>query len=135
MKKVGWDLGGEASGHIICLEHTNTGDGIVSSLQVLATALNTGQKIHDIKKEMTKYPQVTKNIPMPVHIDVASLSQVQTALRDAKNILGDNGRVLLRPSGTEPLIRVMVEGCEDEQVGVLAGEIAQTVQTALKSIV
>ena len=134
MKKVGWNLGGEASGHIICLEHTNTGDGIVASLQVLATALNTGREIHEIKKEMAKYPQVTKNISMPVHIDVASLPQVQTALRDAKNALGNNGRVLLRPSGTEPLVRVMVEGCEREQVGMLAGEIAQTVQTALESI-
>ncbi|MCH9675416.1 MAG: phosphoglucosamine mutase, partial [Gammaproteobacteria bacterium] len=131
MKETGWALGGETSGHIICLDRMSTGDGIVAALQVLITAVISKKPIHELKGGMSKYPQVIQNVRMPARVDVTALPLVQAAVRDVEQTLGESGRVLLRLSGTEPLVRVMVEGREEAQVTELATQISETVQTAL----
>jgi len=134
MNKGGWALGGEASGHIICLDRVSTGDGIVSALQVLSALKLFDRSLHDLKEDITKYPQVLKNVRMPGGIDVTALPKVQESVQAAKSELADTGRVSLRLSGTEPLVRIMVEGREEEQVQRLANEIAKTVQAALDKV-
>lgn len=135
LQEGGWTLGGESSGHIICLDLTSTGDGIVSALQVLDAMVHTGHCLHELKEGMNKFPQELVNVRMPRPIDVASLKSVQQALRQAEAELGDSGRVLLRPSGTEPLVRIMVEGRNSRQVNRLVTDLANRVQDALSSAV
>nr|VFJ91093.1 MAG: phosphoglucosamine mutase [Candidatus Kentron sp. H]VFJ91941.1 MAG: phosphoglucosamine mutase [Candidatus Kentron sp. H]VFJ98789.1 MAG: phosphoglucosamine mutase [Candidatus Kentron sp. H] len=132
LRKGGWTLGGETSGHIICLDRASTGDGIVSALQVLSALRQFDRTLHDFKRDITKHPQVLKNIRLPRQIDVTTLPQVQARVRAAEADLAGTGRVLLRLSGTEPLARVMVEGQERAQVERLADEIAGTVASALE---
>lgn len=126
-------LGGESSGHIICLDKTSTGDGIVSALQVLTAVVESNSTLNDLKKGMSKLPQVTVNVPVAARVDLASNDRVQRGIRDTEKQLGDMGRVLLRPSGTEPVVRVMVEGVESDTVSKLAQELASVVRTALGS--
>ena len=125
-------LGGESSGHIICLDKTTTGDGTVSALQVLAAVVHSGSTLHQLKSGMKKYPQVLINVKMDKKFDVANHEQIRKAVRDAEVRLADTGRVLLRPSGTEPLVRVMVEGQDQQKVQALAQEIASAVTQAMK---
>lgn len=132
LREGGWTLGGESSGHIICLDLTTTGDGVIAALQVLEAMVNGGQALADLKRGMSKYPQTLVNVRMDRKVDVHTLPQVNDAVAAAEAVLGDNGRVLLRPSGTEPVIRVMVEGRDDAQVESLAGEIADTVASAAR---
>jgi phosphoglucosamine mutase len=129
----GWKLGGEGSGHIICLDLITTGDGIISSLQILEAMTRTGRDLHALKAGMSKYPQRLVNVRMDRRVDVLTLDAVASAVRDAERELGDCGRVLLRPSGTEPLLRVMVEGRDAAQVERLATRLAAVVEGALKS--
>jgi len=124
-------VGGESSGHIICLDRTSTGDGMVSALQVLATMMQKNVGLHELKQGMTKYPQHMINVPLASHFNVADSEPIQSAVRRAEACLKGKGRVLLRSSGTEPLIRVMVEG-EDEslvrqQAELLAEIVAHTI--------
>ncbi len=131
LKEKGWSWGGENSGHIICLDRHTTGDGIVSALQVLAALRHSSVATLALHtRELTLFPQVLVNVRTSNHIDLAANIPIQDALRAAKNELGDSGRVLLRASGTEPLIRVMVEGRERAQVERLAESIAQRVRQA-----
>lgn len=130
LQQVGGLLGGESSGHVICLDRTTTGDGIVTALQVLAIAVLTGQSLHELKQGMQKCPQTMVNVPIRQRIDVKTLPAVQQAVQQAERALANNGRVLLRASGTEPLIRVMVEGKDAQQVNHLAHALAEVVQTA-----
>ncbi len=132
MKRTGSSLGGETSGHIICLDRVTTGDGIVASLQCFAAMKHLGKSLHELKSGMTKHPQELVNVRMSKHLDVMSLSSVMNCVKEAEAELGKHGRVLLRPSGTEPLVRVMVEGTCRKQVGDLARGIADTVQHALE---
>jgi len=132
LRKGGWTLGGEASGHIICLDRASTGDGIVSALQVLFALRQFDRTLHDFKQEITKYPQVLKNVRLPRQIDIAAFPQVQQSVQAAEAELGKNGRVSVRLSGTEPLVRIMVEGEEAAQVERLADRIAETMQRALQ---
>ena len=127
----GWDLGGESSGHIICLDKTTTGDGIVSALQALAAIVNSGQTLADLKNTMHKFPQSMINVKLVNGIDISANEIVQTAVSDAESTLGKNGRVLLRPSGTEPVVRVMVEGEDPEVVDKLAKELSAIVASEL----
>ncbi|MHB8746547.1 MAG: phosphoglucosamine mutase [Gammaproteobacteria bacterium] len=131
MDQEGLTLGGESSGHIICLDRTSTGDAIVSALQVLAEIVSSGQTLHALKSGMTKFPQVMINVPLTARIDLAACEPVQRALRTAESELAAQGRVLLRPSGTEPLVRVMVEGADAVQVQRIAQQLADTVRTAI----
>ena len=122
----GWHLGGEGSGHILCLDRATTGDGVVSALQVLRAITDQGKTLAELKTAMTKFPQVMINVPAN-SAKVMENNAVQSAVRDVDAVLGDKGRVLLRPSGTEPLIRVMVEGEDAPQVKRLAAQLAAVV--------
>ena len=125
-------LGGESSGHIICLDRTTTGDGMVSALQVLATMVQDNASLNTLKKGMRKFPQLMINVPIVQRIDVDASEPIQAAVRAADKRLNGRGRVLLRPSGTEPLIRVMVEGEDETLVREQASRLAAVVeQTAL----
>jgi phosphoglucosamine mutase len=130
-------IGGESSGHIICLDRTTTGDGMVSALQVLATVVLKGVTLHELKQGMHKYPQLMINVPLEHRIDVDASQPIQAAVKDAESILNGKGRVLLRPSGTEPLIRVMVEGEDEtlvhEQAKKIAAVVEQTVAAQAES--
>jgi phosphoglucosamine mutase len=119
-------LGGEGSGHILCLDQATTGDGVVSALQVLRAIADQGKTLAELKSAMTKFPQVMINV-RAVSAKVMQDNMVQSAVRDVEAVLGDEGRVLLRPSGTEPLIRVMVEGEDAQQVRRLAEQLAAVV--------
>ncbi len=130
-------IGGESSGHIICLDRTSTGDGMVSALQVLATVAMKSVSLNELKQGMHKYPQLMINVPLEQRIDVDASPSIQAAVKDAEKVLDGKGRVLLRPSGTEPLIRVMVEG-EDEvlvqdQAKKIAAVVEQTVNAHAES--
>ncbi len=130
-----WSIGGESSGHIICLDRTTTGDGIVSALQVLAYLVREKVTLHEAKSGMSKFPQIMINVPLQGGSaqswgDPMQSSAVQQAVAQAESNLNGRGRVLLRPSGTEPLIRVMVEGEDELLVSRLANEIAAQVAQA-----
>lgn len=127
LRETGWLLGGESSGHLICLDRTSTGDAIVSALQVLELLVEQQSGLHEMKGGMTKYPQTLVNVPIAQKVDITNYSAVTEAVQRAESELADNGRVLLRPSGTEPLIRVMVEGADAPQVRSLAEQIAAVV--------
>ena len=124
-------LGGESSGHIICLDKTTTGDGIIAALQVLAEMYDSGKSLFELKLGMQKYPQVLLNIKTGKTVDLSNNTVIQKAVSAAENKLGDKGRVLLRASGTEPLIRVMVEGESETLVNNLAQELAEGVKKVI----
>jgi phosphoglucosamine mutase len=130
LEERSWILGGESSGHIICLDRTTTGDGIVSALQVLQVLVNQQISLRDAKAGMNKYPQILINVPVQSKIDLENTPQIRQAVKDAETDLADSGRVLLRPSGTEPLVRVMVEGVDAPKVQQLAQQIADSVAMA-----
>lgn len=132
LKKLGWILGGESSGHIVNLDLTTTGDGIVSALQVLFVMYQTGKTLSELKAEMIKMPQVLINVPISQSYDLNENSALQSAIAKAEKKIGDSGRVLIRPSGTEPVIRVMVEGKDPALVNDLAQELAEVVKQAEK---
>jgi len=127
----GWKLGGENSGHIICLDRHTTGDGIVSALQVLAALIEGGQTLAEACADLAFYPQKLVNVRVPSGFDWQSDNRIATARAEAEAELGDRGRVLLRPSGTEPLLRVMVEGRPGAAVEQLARRIAEAVRLAV----
>lgn len=131
LKSIDGVLGGEPSGHIICRDRTTTGDGIISALQVLAEVIKTGRSIQDLLQGMETYPQQLVNVRLPEKVDVLSMSPVRDAVQAAEMELNGKGRVLLRASGTEPLIRVMVEGTDEDQVNELANRLAETVSAQL----
>jgi phosphoglucosamine mutase len=120
-------LGGESSGHIICLDQTSTGDGLVSSLQVLAAMMDTDFSLYELKSGMKKYPQCLVNVKVKSQFDLFSNDLIKHAVQDAETELNGSGRVLLRFSGTEPLIRVMVEGVDGSLVDTLAHQLATVV--------
>jgi len=133
LKREGWVLGGESSGHIICLDRTSTGDGIVSALQVIAYMMKKGRSLHQLKSGMTKYPQCLVNVKMKKRMDITSSKPVQEAVKQAETQLADTGRILLRLSGTEPLVRVMVEGKDADQVKQVAHDIAGVVSDVMEA--
>lgn len=120
-------LGGESSGHIIIRDRIETGDGTIAALQVLQAVIETGRSLHELKHVMTKYPQTLINVDLSGSVDVENNSQIQQAVKSAESQLGDRGRVLLRASGTQPLIRVMVEGQDKNETAMLASGIAEVV--------
>lgn len=124
-------IGGENSGHIICLDRTTTGDGIVSALQVLAEMYQSGSSLFDLKSGMKKYPQVLMNLKTEKKVNPETLPEVQKLKQDVEKKLGNDGRVLLRASGTEPLIRVMVEGVDGDKVRNFAQELTEGIKSSL----
>jgi phosphoglucosamine mutase len=131
LKKSSSQIGGESSGHIICLDRTTTGDGIVSALQVLAAMVNSGKSLYDLKAGMKKYPQRMINVPVSKKVNLDDSPLVQDAVKSAEKRLAGKGRVLLRSSGTEPLVRVMVEGEDAQQVNDEADNLASIVAGAV----
>lgn len=124
-------LGGEGSGHIICLDKTTTGDGIVAALQVLAEIQRTGKTLHELKSGMQKYPQVLLNVRVEKRVKIDEVDSIKKAVEAVEKKLGNQGRVLLRSSGTEPLIRVMVEGVDKDEVTKYANQLAADVKKAI----
>ena len=128
MIKTGGLLGGESSGHIIIRDRIATGDGTIAALQVLYAVISSGKSLHDLKQVMTKYPQTMINVRIKDKIDLANNKDIQAAVKTAETEMGDTGRVLLRASGTEPLIRVMVEAEKESETKKHAQLIADVVE-------
>jgi|TARA_R110001599_G_scaffold114352_1_gene280097 phosphoglucosamine mutase len=128
MRERKWQLGGESSGHIICSDLTTTGDGVVAALQVLHAMRDTDTPLNALKKGMQKYPQKMINVRIKKKFNLEDFPAIQQAVVAAESELAERGRVLLRPSGTEPLVRVMVEGEDDQQVNTLVKQIAAVVE-------
>jgi len=131
LRENGGVLGGETSGHLLCLDRTTTGDGLVSALQVLAAMKQTGRPLAELAAGMARFPQVMVNVRVKERIDPARSPAIQAAVRQVEASLGDAGRVVLRASGTEPLIRVMVEGRDEPVVKRHAQELAEVVRQAV----
>jgi phosphoglucosamine mutase len=132
LKMLGWNLGGEASGHIVCLDQTTTGDGMIAALQVLVELKYSQQSLHTLKQQMHKLSQILINVPALQGMEVIATPKVKAALKQAEQSLNHKGRILLRPSGTEPLIRIMVEGEEQSQVQKVAQYMAKIVTQVAK---
>lgn len=128
LKQKGWKLGAENSGHVINLNHTSTGDGIIAALNVLTAICNSGKTLFELRQGMTKLPQVLVNVRFSGDNDPLVNTEVLASVDRVNEKLTGRGRVLLRKSGTEPLIRVMVEGPEHDEVTALANEIADAVK-------
>jgi phosphoglucosamine mutase len=130
MREKGWELGGENSGHVICLDKHTTGDGIVSALQVLHAMRESARSLAELTAELVMYPQVLVNVKVPRGFDWRKHAAIEKAQAAAEESLNGKGRVLLRPSGTEPVLRVMVEGEPREAIESAANSIAQAVRSA-----
>lgn len=130
LMQSGWSVGGESSGHIILLDKSTTGDGIIAALEVLEVMVTTGKTLAELKSGMHVYPQTMVNVRTETRFDFNRSSAVKEALKVAQGELASNGRVLLRASGTEPVIRVMVEGSDAGMVQRLSQYLAETVKTA-----
>jgi phosphoglucosamine mutase len=133
LRETGGVLGGETSGHLLCLDRTTTGDAIISALQVLEIMKRTGRSLAELAAPMSKYPQVTENVRVAKRLDPASSPIIRDALAAAESKLGNQGRIVLRASGTEPVIRVTVEGSDERLVRELAKELAGQVTRAAQS--
>lgn len=131
MKEHGYALGGEQSGHVIILDHATTGDGTLTGLMLAARIAATGKTLAELAGVMTRLPQVLVNVPDVDRSRVTTSGELAAAVADAERELGSTGRVLLRPSGTEPLVRVMVEAADIEQARAVAGRLADVVKSAL----
>jgi phosphoglucosamine mutase len=131
LRRHGGVLGGETSGHLLCLDRTTTGDGLVSALQVLAAMKRSGLSLAELAAGMPQFPQVMINVRVRERLDPKQSPQIQQAVQRVEAALGSAGRVVLRASGTEPLIRVMVEGEDEAVVSRHANELADVVRAAL----
>ncbi|MGW1216632.1 phosphoglucosamine mutase [Streptomyces sp. NPDC002499] len=131
MKEHGYALGGEQSGHVIILDHATTGDGTLTGLMLAARVASSGRSLRELASVMERLPQVLINVPDVDRGRVGSSAELATAVAEAERELGATGRVLLRPSGTEPLVRVMVEAADIDQARSVAGRLADAVKSAL----
>jgi phosphoglucosamine mutase len=133
MRERGCALGGEQSGHVVFLRHTQTGDGLLTALQLLGRMVETGRSLSELAKVMTRLPQVLVNVRGVDRSRVATDPELAQAVAEAEAELGDDGRILLRPSGTEPLVRVMVEAPTDATARRVADRLALTVERTLRA--
>jgi len=131
MREAGFNLGGEQSGHLIFLDHTTTGDGLIAALQVLAVMKRQGKPLSELAEVMSPLPQTLVNIDVDQKPPLDSLDDFQRSVRQVESALGDNGRVLVRYSGTEPVARIMVEGPDIDEVERLARELGDDLDTAI----
>jgi phosphoglucosamine mutase len=131
LREHGGILGGETSGHLLCLDKTTTGDGLISALQVLAIMRETGRSLSDLAAGMRRLPQTMLNVRVDGRIDIDSNTGLDAAVKAVELKLNGRGRVVLRASGTEPVVRVMVEGEDGELVARLAAELAETVRQSV----
>ena len=130
LRELGGMVGGETSGHMICLDKTTTGDGLVSALQILAIMRRTGKSLSDLTSGMSRYPQKMINVRTERTLNPDDVPEIKAAVDQAEKALADAGRVVLRASGTEPVIRVMVEGENEADVNRLAASLAAVVEAA-----
>ena len=130
LRDTGGTLGGETSGHILCLDKTTTGDGLVSALQVLGVMKQTGRSLAELASGMKKFPQVLLNVKVAKRFDPSAVPSVREAVQKIEKRMGSDGRVVLRASGTEPVIRVMVEGKGESATRAAATELAEVVKAA-----
>lgn len=130
MRKNGYNFGGEQSGHLVFLDHITTGDGILAGLQLLAIMKKRKKPLSKLAKVMTSFPQVLKNVRTSRKIDIDTIPGFDDAIKKYEDELGKKGRILVRPSGTEPVIRVMVEGQDDEQINGIADDLCLLVEKA-----
>jgi len=134
LTKNGWNLGGESSGHILCLDRTSTGDGIISALQVLEIMSDSGKALHELAAGMSKFPQTMINVQVTspdAAMAIESSTRIQDAVRQIEAELSARGRVILRPSGTEPVVRVTLEGEDAAEVDSYARQLAELVATEI----
>jgi phosphoglucosamine mutase len=131
MIKKGCNLGGEQSGHIVFLDHNTTGDGPITALQVLSVMSRSGKQMSKLTSKISIFPQVLVNVPVRNPMNIGKYSGIKTAIRKANNKL-DSGRILVRPSGTEPKVRVMIEGDHIDEITQLAEEIAEVIKKNMK---
>jgi len=134
MRRGGFNLGGEQSGHVIFLDYNTTGDGILTALQLAATVVASGRPLSELKTMMQKFPQVLVNVRVADKSGLKDNEAIASAIRDVEAALGENGRVLVRPSGTESLIRVMAEGPEKDVIEAHVGRIADVVRSELGAV-
>jgi phosphoglucosamine mutase len=127
LNATGGQLGGETSGHLLCLDKTTTGDGLISALQVLCVIVETGQSLTELTKGMPRFPQTLINVRTSKRVNIEQSAEIQAAISDIEGRLTDRGRVLVRASGTEPVVRVMVEGEDATEVTALATELAERI--------
>jgi phosphoglucosamine mutase len=130
LKASGGTLGGETSGHLLCLDRTTTGDGLVSALQVLDVVKRSGRTLAELSRGMPRFPQKLVNVRVERRVDPRQSPPIQSAVAAAEQALGSRGRIVLRASGTEPVIRVMVEGEDGDEVARLADSLAAEVRAA-----
>jgi phosphoglucosamine mutase len=130
LQQEGWEVGGETSGHLLCLDKSTTGDGIVAALEVLAVVRQSGKSLAELKAGMQIFPQTMINVRMSRRFDLKTSAPVQKALGEVEKELAANGRVVLRASGTEPVVRVMIEGRDPALVARLGQQLADTVKRA-----
>ena len=128
MVRGGYNLGGEQSGHVLFLDHNTTGDGLITALAILAILAETKRPLSELARVMTRYPQLLINVPIRERRDLSGEPRVASAVQDVERSLGDRGRVLVRPSGTEALMRVMVEGEHEADVRRHAEAVAQVIR-------
>lgn len=131
MLKGGYNLGGEQSGHMIFLDHNTTGDGILSALQVLSIIQRSGKKLSELAQVMTSLPQVLVNVKVRKRADLQNIAPIKKVIDEVEAELGDKGRVLVRYSGTEPLLRIMIEGENQDRIDALADQVAAVVREHL----
>jgi phosphoglucosamine mutase len=134
MREGGYVFGGEQSGHIVFLEESTTGDGLLAALQVLAVMVQEGRRLSDLASLMTRYPQVLLNFPVQRKVPLENLESVQVAIAKVEKALGQDGRVLVRYSGTESKARVMIEGTDEHTIHTYAEEIAECMRKALAAL-
>jgi phosphoglucosamine mutase len=130
LRENGWQLGAESSGHVICLRHTTTGDGVIAALQVVKAILNAKQPLANLRKDVTKLPHFMINVRYEAGQDPMQAASVKDAIETAKAEFGDQGRVLIRKSGTEPVIRVMTEGTDAQQAEKIVNMLVAAVKEA-----
>jgi phosphoglucosamine mutase len=131
MRRGGYNLGGEQSGHVIFLDYNTTGDGILTALQLTSTVLASGKPLSALKQMMQQYPQVLVNVRVADKSGFKHNETIAAAIREVETALGDNGRVLVRPSGTEALIRVMAEGADKAMIEAQVAQIADVIRQEL----
>jgi phosphoglucosamine mutase len=132
MRKHGYNLGGEQSGHLVFLDHATTGDGIVAALRVLAIMAREGRPLSELAQVMTRTPQVLVNTAVDKKVPLDQLPDVQAMIRDIEKQLGDDGRVLVRYSGTESKVRVMIEGMDEGRIKGWADDLAGALQKSCR---
>jgi phosphoglucosamine mutase len=132
MLKTGYNLGGEQSGHLIFLDHTTTGDGILSAIQVLAVMKRTGKALSELASVMTTLPQILVNVTVEKRVGLDSVPAIRKAIAGAEKTLAGKGRVLVRFSGTQALCRVMIEGPSQKEITAMANELAEVIRKNMK---